>query len=318
MRIALLVLLPAPLLAQTIDQIRDELRRAASADRYSVLAAALGSLTRDGEMSGGSFDVDSTPEAELSRVALPLQANWFGPRDGDSMRVEAAVGYSDLHLSIPDLWSGSLPGQETRVETDYRAFTADLGFGPSLALGRGFTAEALAHFGISYLENDADYSGPGAALTSSIVDGILFEWDGWYGVYGGSCALRQWDWKLGETAVVPLLRYDLRQTVDLAVDDAAQEVDASTQWMTLRCDTRTPLGLAIAGEELHGLLGVGYRRFLGTSEKALGFADFYELTVGVDASAKPVLPLLGTVRVTASLLFGEDVRGWTVGGSASF
>lgn len=318
MRTVLLVLLPAPLFAQTIDQIRDELRRSASADRYSVLAAALGSVTRDGEMSGGSFDIDTEPRAELSRIALPLQANWLGPRDGDSLRAEAAVGYSDLHLSIPDLWSGSLSGQETRVETDYRAFTADAGLGPSLALGSGYTVCALAHVGVSYLRNDADYSGPGAALTSSIVDGILFEWDGWYGVYGGSLALRQWHWRLGETELLPLLRYDLRETVDLAVEDAAQEVDASTQWMTVRCDTRTPLGIDIAGEELHGLLGLGYRRFLGTSEKALGFADFYELTVGVDCSAKPVLPLLGTVRVTASLLFGEDVDGWTVGGTASF
>lgn len=318
MRIVLLALLPAPLLAQTIDQIRDELRRAASVERYSVLAAALGSLTRDGEMSGGSFDVDTVPKSELSRLALPLQANWCGPREGDSVRVEAAVGYSDFHLSIDDLWSGSLAGQETRVETDYRAFTADVGLGPSLALGAGFTGEVLAHLGTSYLSNDADYSGPGAALTSSIVDGILFEWDGWYGVYGASCAVRQWQWKLGATEVMPLLRYDLRQTVDLAVDDSAQEVDASTQWFTARCDTRTPLGVAIAGEELHGLLGLGYRRFLGSSEKALGFTDFYELTVGVDCSAKSVLPLLGTVRLTASLLFGEDVDGWTIGGTASF
>lgn len=312
------LVLCGPVAAQTIDQIRDELRRSASANRYSLFVASIGSLLRDGEMTGGKFDIDSEPEAEVTRIGLPIQKNWLGPADGTSLRGEGTFGYSDLSMTFADIWSGALPGQETRVEADYEAYTIDLGVGPSVGFGDGYVAELLVHGGLGYLENDADYSGPGAALTSAILDGILFNWDGLYGVYGLSAAMRQLHWHVGDTEVRPLLRYDLRQTEGIDVDDPALDVSDSTQWMTARCDARTPLGIELKGKPLHGLFGVGYRRWLGSSPKELAFTDFYELTLGLDWDADPVLPALGTVRFSGSLLLGEDVSGWTVGFSASF
>ena len=88
--------------------------------------------------------------------------------------------------------------------------------------------------------------------------------------------------------------------------------------MTARCDARAPFGVELKGMPRHGLFGLGYRRWLGSSPKELNFTDFYELMLGFDGDADPVLPALGVVRSSGSLLLGEDVNGWTVGFSASF
>ncbi len=304
--------------AQTIDQIRDEVRNLASAERYSLFVASIGSLLRDGEMTGGKFQIDSEPSSEVTRIGLPIQKNWFGPKDGDSLRFEGTLGYSDLSLAVPDIWSGALPGQETRVTTDFAAWTVDVGIGPSVALGGGYLGQVLVHGGLGYLSNDAEYSGPGAAITRSLLDGILFNWDGLYGVYGASAAVRNLDRHAGSAEVRPMLRYDVRQTESLDVDDVALNASDSTQWMTARCDVRASLGVDLAGKPLHSLAGVGYRRWLGSAQRELEFVDFYEVTGGLDWDSAPVADVFGTVRVTASLLLGEDIHGWSVGGSASF
>ena len=61
---------------------------------------------------------------------------------------------------------------------------------------------------------------------------------------------------------------------------------------------------------------VAWSRFLGENDDALGFRDYFEIGAGV---AMPVT-VGGTTLLTLSgaVMIGEDVSGWSFGGSLAF
>ncbi len=303
---------------QTLDQLRDEVSKAASSARYSLFVASIGSLVRDGEMSGGRLTVDSEPQLKVTDMTLPYRDDFFRDGDGPWLRVEATLGYADVEARFPDLWSGTLVGLETEVKARYEAFVFDCGAGPSLPLGGGVLLCPMLHAGVSYLRSDADYRGPGAPLTQALTQGILFDWEGTYGSVGGSAALRSDPQQAFGVEWSPQLRYDLRRTEGLEVEDPALDADDTTQWMTARVDATAPLGWKFADAPLSWMAGFGYRRWLGDAAGQLQFDDFYEATLGLTTGGEDALPLVEAVRFSASLLFGDDVSGWSVGFGVSF
>jgi hypothetical protein len=306
------------LCGQTLAQLRDEVSEAASSGRYSLFVASIGSLVRDGEMSGGRFTVDSEPQLRVTDVTLPYRRDFLREDDGPWLRVEASLGYATVDTRFADLWSGSFAGFETEVDTRYEAFVFDGGIGPTLPLGRGVTLSPLLHGGASWLRNEAEFRGPGAAFTQAITEGILFDWEGTYASIGGSLALRGDPIAWIGASWSPQLRYDVRRTEGIEVDDPALDADDTTQWMTARLDVTGPLDYEVAGASLSWLSGFGYRRWLGTSADQLQFDDIYEATVGVSAGGEDALPLVEAVRFSVSLLFGDDVQGWSVGFGVTF
>ncbi len=308
----------AALPAQTLDQLREAVREAASADRYSLFVASVGSLVRDGEMSGGRLEVDSEPKLRVMDATLPYREDFF--RDGERswLRVEATLGYAIVDARFPDLWSGALPQIATSVDARYEAFVADLGVGPCFAVGSKIVVSPLLHLGCSHITNDAEFDGPGAAFTQAITEGILFDWAAFYGSYGSSLAVRAESAAWLGAEWTPQVRYDLRRTEGLDVDEPAIDASDTTQWFTARIDGTTPLGIDALGAPLHGLFGAGYRRWLGESVGQLGFDDFYELTLGIRADGADALPLVESVKFACSILFGDDVQGWSIGFGVTF
>ncbi|MEY4831585.1 MAG: hypothetical protein RLZZ562_3381 [Planctomycetota bacterium] len=308
----------AALSAQTIDQVREAVREAASAGRYSLFVASVGSLVRDGEMSGGRLEIDTEPKLRVTDATLPYRKDFF--RDGDDpwLRIEATLGYATVEARFPDLWSGSLPQIATSIDARYEAFVADVGVGPCFAVGSGIVVSPLVHLGCSRISNEAEFDGPGAAFTQSITEGILFDWAGIYGSFGSSLAVRAESEKWMGAEWSPQVRYDIRRTEGLDVDDPAIDADDTTQWITTRVDGKTPLGIDALGAPLHAMFGAGYRRWLGEAVGQLGFDDFYELTLGVGADDGEALPIVESVRFSCSYLFGDDVQGWSIGFGVTF
>ncbi|MGE3174553.1 MAG: hypothetical protein AB7O97_18120 [Planctomycetota bacterium] len=315
-------LLAAPAAAQTIDQLRDAVRDAVASTRITLFLATLHDLAVDGEVAAGHLKVDGEnggPGLGITSLSVPWRKDLFTDEpDGlGGLHVEATVGYADARLDLDDLWSGQLPGLETRVITEYEAIGVDLGAGPNVDLGGGYTVQPLAHLALSYVDNDATYIGPGAGVTQAITSGILFDWDGIYGAYGMSVAMRRAPLRLGDIEVRPLLRYDLRHIVDLDVDDRALEADDTTNWITLRADLEGPIG-GDPDARLRWLADVGYRRWFAGAADTLGFDDFVEFGAGIAWRAADALPLLSDLRLGGAVQVGDDVLGWSFGLSASF
>lgn len=58
---------------------------------------------------------------------------------------------------------------------------------------------------------------------------------------------------------------------------------------------------------------VGHTRFLGENADALDFNRVYELGAGFSLPLNPVDDRDRSLRLSASLLRGDGVRGWTLG-----
>jgi hypothetical protein len=111
----------AALSAQTLDQLREAVREAASADRYSLFVASVGSLVRDSEMSGGRLEVDSEPKLRVVDATLPYREDFF--RDGERswLRVEATLEAADESESAPRLATPEMLGQRREALAALRA-----------------------------------------------------------------------------------------------------------------------------------------------------------------------------------------------------
>lgn len=311
-------LLTTALTGQSLGQLRDEIRRLAEESRYAVTIATLGDIAVDGELSGGSLDIEGSPGVSLTFFSLPWRNELDAETSGVHLRLEGTLGYSTARIDIPDFWSGQLPGLQTRVTTNYRTFGCDGGAGPSIPLGAGLRLEPLGHAGLAYVENETRYTGPGAALTRALADGILFNWDGVYATYGGSIALRRAELPWGEVVMQPVVRYDLRVTEGIAVDDPALDGGDTTQWFTARFDLRGPTGWRVLDRDLTWHADLGYRWWIGTAGDVFGFDNYFEVGGGLSWDAKDLLPGTSSLRIGGALLLAHDAWGWSLGASVDF
>lgn len=312
-----LVAMAAPsAVAQTLDQIREAVRAAASESRYATFLTVLTDFATDGELAGGRFDVD---DLSLSSLTFPWSSDLVAADAGVGLRAEAVFGYASARLDIPDLWSGDLPGVETRVKSRYTAVVGDVGLGPTTRVADHLELQVLAHGGLSWIENKSLFSGPGAAVTQAITDGILFNWSGLYGSYGGSAALRRDGLDLGgDVAAALTVRYDLRRTEGVDVEDPALDAGDTTQWLIARADVDGPTDWAIASHPLRWHSDLGYRRLLGDGRDLLGFDDYFEIGVGLSVRSLDDVPVVSELGLGGAIMIGEDVFGWSLGVTLRF
>jgi hypothetical protein len=304
--------------AQILEELRQAIREQATAVRYSTFISFLASTAADGQLSSGTLTIDTDPKTNLTSISLPIRTETPRGNEGDLLFGEATLGYATAHTRLPDLWGGTLPGLEASVDSRFQCFSGDGGLGVSLPIGAGFHVQPLAHAGLSYTFNDSSFAGNGAALAQAATDGILFNWDATYGSYGGSFAVHNPDIALGEFHLDAIVRYDVRHSFGISIDDPALDTEQNTEWLTARLRFDRETTWSLFGEPIHWLTDIGYRRLLGRAADSIGFADYFELGGGLGLAPKQAIPLLHHVELGAALLLGEDVIGLSIGLSVDF
>lgn len=302
--------------AQTLEELRDQLRRDLRNSNYSALLGTMAGLTGDGQMSLGTLRAEDADD-EWSFFTLPWRRD-FEVGDGwPRFRVEASIGWSKADLTTDDLWEGLLPGLETGARATYEVWAGDAGVGPVVPLPGEFTLQPLLHVGLAYLENDADYWGPGAAVSQVLLDGILFGWEQVEVSYGGSLALQYDGWRTGGTAWVPELRYDVRTCEPVESEDPSRDESTTQQWMSAHFGGSGPLDRS-APDGWQWSVGLGYQRLLSGAHSILGFDDFFELGAGLRWPVPEWVPLLSAATLHGAVQIGDDVRGWSLGFGVAF
>ena len=101
--------------------------------------------------------------------------------------------------------------------------------------------------------------------------------------------------------------------------DVAQKAQVDTQRGAIRADLVGPTGWSAFDAPLDYRVHAGYAMFDEDTGQALGFQDVFEVGTGLEARAASWgLEPLSRVSLGVSLLLGESVWGYTVGGSVSF
>jgi len=163
---------------------RDPLRTVADGSR------AAGRGTR---AERAHYSLDNPEDTDLTVYALPFHVTkpvWGDDRP--KLHLEGAIGYAEARESVADLYGGTLPGLATEVRTRWRTYGALLGAGIEIPVAEGWTATPILDVGLSRIENDTNYAGPGAAATAALADGIAFNWDAMAFTYGGAGRV---DWR---------------------------------------------------------------------------------------------------------------------------
>jgi len=303
--------------AQTFDDIRqdlrDSLRQAQFAGGFAGLIAASDEL----ELSGATYWVNSSADPKISTISLPYRHTFHPGSEGwPGLYFEGAIGYASAKESVDDIYEGGLPGLETSVSSESITYGGLIGLGPEFQLKERLTLAVIANGGMAHLENDADYGGPGAPLTAALLDGLALNWKA-NTVSGGAALRLDWLQDLGHDCELELAaRYDLRWTKTFDTTDVAEEFTTRIQVLTLRADVTGPTGWSIGDNLVTWRSTLGYRYF---AEGTLyDLRHIVLLGGGLELDTDGILPLGPTTSLSAGLIVGPDVIGYTLGLGVSF
>lgn len=314
--LAALLALAYPGHGQGLGPIREELSRSLADNHFAAAFAGLVLLSDELELSTARFDVDNDFDTEFMTLALPFHHTlhpWGEEAPG--LYVEGVLGYARAKEGTDDVYSGALPGSETKVDAKWTTYGGLVGLGPEFAPCPELTVAAILNVGLARIESDADYSGPGAAFTAALLDGIAFNWDGLV-LSGGGATRLDWTRPIGASRQLELIgRYDLRWAKTVDTDDAAQRFSNRIQLVTLRGDVTGATGLHPFGLPLGWRTIAGYRYF---AEGSLFDArHLVELGGSLELGMGEQMKLVQRLSLNVGVFLGEDLRGLSLGISAS-
>ncbi len=300
--------------AQTIDDIRDELRESLRGTHFAKGLVGLVLVSDEIEFGGSVLFLDDEEDTEIRSFSLPAQRSYaVAGEDAPKLYLEGAIGYAKASQESDDIYEGALPMVATSVDTDWITFGGIAGAGIEFEVHEEVTLTPIANVGIARLENDTDYEGPGSALTAAIADGIAFNWDSTALSYG--TALRaEWDRDLTDRHEFSLVgRYDLRWTESIEEDDPVQDFSTRAQTITLRADIVGPTGWQLFERRVNWRATVGGKHFI--EGDLFDAEDYYEVGGGLEM---PNAVLGTTVSINAGVFVGEDLVGYSAGLGVAF
>lgn len=303
--------------AQTLDDVRDRLSAGLRETAFARSLTGLVQLTEELEFSGAQYTLDDDHNTRLTTYALPFHTDLevLGP-DGPELHVEGSLGYAEAKQRVTDLYDGGLPGSETAVSLRWRTYGAIVGAGLRFDITDDLAVTPLVDFGVIELENKARYSGPGAAGSAAVFDGIAFNWDATALTFGTGLRT-DWTKPLDDEHTLELIgRYDLRWTDTVSVDDPAQEFSSDSQMLTLRADVTGPTGWEPWGQPLGWRATTGYRHFF--DEELFDTDDYFEIGGSLELGTGDGLPFAKGLTLAGALIFGDDITGWTLGLGLTF
>ena len=306
-----------PAAGQDLEALRQSLRESLRSVHFAQSLLGLVSLSEELELTGARYALDNESDTDLTVFAMPFHTRktpWGA--DGTVLQVEGSVGYAEAREVAADVYSGQLPGLETTVRSKWRSYGFMLGAGPEFRLAPDLHLAALVDFGLSRIENDTNYGGPGAALTAALADGLAFNWDGVAGIVG-TAARADWHHALTEHLRLDVIgRYDVRWTSMLTSDDDAQDFTARSQVLTLRGDLTGPTGFRAWEQSVDWQLNTAVRAF--PEQSLFGVREYVQLGGTLLFGTGDRIPYGRGFAISGAVMLGEDLVGWTIGGRMLF
>lgn len=311
---ALLALATPCAAAQSLADLREELRESLHGRRFGHGIVALSDLANEQELAAARYEIDDEQDTSVSTLSLPWQTSRELPGSSRSLYLEANFGYMQAEGELDDILEGTLPGMEVGYDSKWTAISGLVGAGIACPLANGLTLTPIVDLSLTHLKNESDYAGPGEAAYAPVFDGILFNWSSTILGVGGALRADLSGDVTGDIRYELVGRYDLRHLETLRSTDSAQDLSEASQFVTGRVEFSGFMPIVIGHENIEWHTHVGYRSFFAETADALGFGDFVELGGGLDFAALG----LSKVSLQGSVLEGHDVSGWTLGLSASF
>lgn len=315
------VLQTRPVAAQSADQIRDIFRTAARNAQVGEAAQALTGFSALPGVSAARFviddDTDGASDSKATKLLLPLthEVEDVGP-PGLSLHTELTLGYLRLDQDIDGVGSGTI--LETSLDSSSQVFSAVGGLGVGYVLGRHTTLRPMALIGYSRIEQDTDFSGPGAALLDEATDGILFNDTMDLALLGGAVEIADRRSLPHDLRFTGNLRYNHLYARALRASDPVLETSSHFGVFTGLAQLDGPTGAQAFGRDLRWIGFVTHSSFPGNSDRALGFDYLFELGGGIEIVDREVVEGIEGLSLRVSVLGGNGVAGWSAGFKLQF
>ncbi len=304
--LALLVaLVAAPLAAQeqvraARSQLQDDLRNGNIGAGYAQML----NFFVDPSISASRLDSDDGTRYDVFKI--PLQYEFPASEGGWQLAVRGTLSHASAENDF------SLVNGEV-IEGTWEADSALIGLGVLAPTGENFTWFLGAQFGISQLENEADYRGEiSRELVAPIVDGILFNWDtnARVGSLTGGVDYRTTFSERYDLDVNARYTYSHISSYSESRDLESFSEDTGT--ISLSADLEHPYGATAWDLPLFGVAHLGGTAFTGPSRDALGFTHFYSIgySVGLDVGERS--RYFDGFTIGAQYNVGNDVDGYSL------
>jgi len=258
----------------------------------------------DPSISASRLDADDGVRYDVFKVPLQYE---FPPAEG-GWRI--AVRGTLSHASAEDNFRLF---QDEVVKGTWEADSALLGVGVLVPAGERLTWFVGGQYGISRLENEADYTGPVTReLIAPVVDGVLFNWDTNARIASLTGGL---DYKTTLADRYPLdltARYTYSQIDSYSESRDLQSFSEDAGTVSASAQLEHPYTASLWERPLFGVAQLGVTAFTGPNRDALGFNHFYSLgySVGIDVSQQS--RYFDGFTLGGQLNIGPDVDGFSI------
>lgn len=229
--------------------------------------------------------------------------------------LEGTLGYN----RYDPVFIASRGGEQRRIPVKWNSFAATGGVGwdfPVNADG-SLVVRPIFNFTLGYVATDATIA---QAIVNDrfdtefeIVDG------GRMGAYGlGGSLMLDYELIRDDYEVDVELRYSYIGLRSIGGTTSGLDGESETNSAGVWARWRAPTGIQLMQRPLRYVLETSHTRYYGTQSGALGFDALTSLGAGIefDSSAYPVV--ITRTRIVGRYVFGENVRGFSLGLAASF
>tara|TARA_R110000751_G_scaffold47261_4_gene105909 strand:- start:19 stop:984 length:966 start_codon:yes stop_codon:yes gene_type:complete len=318
---ALLALSAAPAVAQSAAAVREAIRQAAQDDGFGKQVLGLTGFAALPGVNASSFSISNTgaSDVDVGRFAAS-PSHRFEEVEllGGDLYVEGTLSWFTAETDYGVLFRGT--AFEATPKNRIDAWTAIGGIGVAYDVAPGFTVTPVATLGWGMVQDDTEFSGPGAARLDRATDDLLFNWDAQEILYGPALRLEYLTALPGDVNVTATSRLNWVFGTTYSASNRVLEGDTSFGVMTLHGELDGPTRHSAFGRELRWIL-FGAGTFIGgEGASALGVDWIAEFGVGMEIVDREAAAGLGVegLSLRLSVLTGDDIFGWSVGGGLEF
>ncbi|MEH6587376.1 MAG: Solitary outer membrane autotransporter beta-barrel domain [Halioglobus sp.] len=303
----LLIALLAPALAANaqpnLDDIRDQLKNSVRNSDVGAGYAQMLNFFAEPDISASRLSAD---DVDYDIFKIPLQ-------------FEIPLADSDWQIALRGTLSHARADSDSElppfgtVASEWQADSGQLGAGLIMPFSTHWSAFVAAEFGISRLQNEADYLDEfGQDLLPAIADGIIFNWDTNARISGITGGLG-YTTKLADKYDLNINgRYTFSHIASYSESRDLPSFSENTGTFSLKADLIHPYGVSIAELPVFGKVHLGGTAFTGNNRNALGFTHFYEVGYSVGLDISQLGYKVKSLSVGYQWNQGSDVDGYSV------
>ncbi|SFH99285.1 hypothetical protein [Albimonas pacifica] len=317
-----LVALGAPAAeAQTVAEVRKEIRAAARSSDFGKSVLGLTGFAALPGVSASNFTIDdgAASRTELSRLvgAPSRRFEDLGVLGGD-LYAEATVSWFTAETDYPTFLPGSAFAAAPRNRID--AYTVVGGLGVAYDLTPSLSLTPIVTAGWGMVQDDTTFAGPGARRLDRATDDLLFNWDVQEILYGGALRLDYETPLPGDVNFTGRGRLNWVFGTTYSASSRVLEGDTRFGVVTAHGELDGPTTHSVFGRELRWILFAAGAWITGDGAEALGVGWIAEFGLGAELVDREVARGLGVegVSLRISAITGDDLFGWSVGGGLEF